>query len=64
MKPHANMAQRYSEWARQQLERARRTLNPKARSDRLALAEYYSRLAERELVAADPLVETRRAQVA
>jgi hypothetical protein len=30
----------------------------------LALAEYYSRLAERELVAADPLVETRRAQVA
>ena len=67
MKPpanHAIMAQRYSEWARQQIERAKRTLNPKARSDRLALAEYYSRLVERELVAADPLAETKRGQAA
>jgi hypothetical protein len=67
MKPpanHAIMAQRYSEWARQQIERAKRTRNPEARSDRLALAEYYSRLAERELVAADPLAETKRAQAA
>jgi hypothetical protein len=30
----------------------RRTLNPKARNDRLALAEYYSQLAELELAAA------------
>ena len=46
------MAQRYSYWARQQIERAKRTLNPKARNDRLALAEYYSQLAEQELAAA------------
>jgi hypothetical protein len=45
------MAQRYSEWARQQVDRADRTLNPKARNDRLALAEYYRRLADAELVA-------------
>jgi hypothetical protein len=52
---HAIMAQRHSEWARQQVDRADRTLNPKARNDRLALAEYYSQLAERELVAAKRL---------
>jgi hypothetical protein len=46
------MAQRYSDWARQQVERANQTLNPKARNDRLALAEYYSQLAEGELAAA------------
>ena len=49
---HAIMAQRYSDWAREQVDRAGRTLNPKARNDRLALAEYYSQLAEQELVAA------------
>jgi hypothetical protein len=46
------MAQRYSDWARQQVDRANRTLNPKARNDRLALAEYYLQLAELELAAA------------
>jgi hypothetical protein len=46
------MAQRYFDWAREQVDRANRTLNPKARNDRLALAEYYSQLAEQELVAA------------
>jgi hypothetical protein len=46
------MAQRYSDWAREQVDRAGRTLNPKARNDRLALAEYYSQLAEQELAAA------------
>jgi hypothetical protein len=49
------MAQRYSDWAREQVDRAGRTLNPKARNDRLALAEYYSRLAEQELAAAKRL---------
>jgi hypothetical protein len=58
------MAQRYSEWARQQSERAKGTLNPKARSDRLVLAEYYSRLAERELVAAKQLAEIKPPQAA
>ena len=48
---HAIMAQRYSEWARQQVDRANQTLNPKARNDRLALAEYYLQLAESELAA-------------
>jgi hypothetical protein len=58
MKPpanHAIMAQRYSEWAQQQLDRAKLTINPKARKDRLALAEYYSQLAELELAAAERL---------
>jgi hypothetical protein len=36
------------DWAQQQLDRANRTLNPKARNDRLALAEYYLQLAEQE----------------
>ena len=49
---HAIMAQRYSDWAREQVDRAGRTLNSKARNDRLALAEYYSQLAEQELAAA------------
>ena len=49
------MAQRYSDWAREQVDRAGRTLNPKARNDRLALAEYYSQLAEQELAAAKRL---------
>lgn len=49
------MAQRYSEWARQQVDRANRTLNPKARTDRLALAEYYLQLMEAELAAAKRL---------
>jgi len=49
------MAQRYSGWAREQIERAKRTLNPKARNDRLALAAYYSQLAERELAAVERL---------
>jgi hypothetical protein len=31
------MAQRYSEWAQQQVDRAKLTVNPKARKDRLAL---------------------------
>jgi hypothetical protein len=48
---HAIMAQRYSDWAQQQVDRANRTLNPKARSDRLALAEYYLQLAEQERAA-------------
>ena len=48
------MAQRYSDWAREQVDRAGRTLNLKARNDRLALAEYYSQLAEQELAAVDP----------
>jgi hypothetical protein len=52
---HAIMAQRYSDWAREQVNRAGRTLNPKARNDRLALAEYYSQLAEQELAAAKHL---------
>jgi hypothetical protein len=52
---HAIMAQRYSDWAREQVDRANRTLNPKARNDRLALAEYYSQLAEQELAAAKRL---------
>src|SRR5215469_16807102 len=52
---HAAMAQRYSNWARQQVERANQTLNPKARNDRLALAEYYWQLAEGELAAAKRL---------
>jgi len=52
---HAIMAQRYSDWAREQVDRAGRTLNPKARNDRLALAEYYSQLAEQELAAAKRL---------
>ena len=52
---HAIMAQRYSGWAREQIERAKRTLNPKARNDRLALAAYYSQLAERELAAVERL---------
>jgi hypothetical protein len=52
---HAIMAQRYSDWAREQLDRAGRTLNPKARNDRLALAGYYSQLAEQELAAAKRL---------
>jgi hypothetical protein len=47
------MAQRYADWAREQVDRASRTLNPKARKDRLA--EYYSLLAEQELVAAKRL---------
>jgi hypothetical protein len=67
MKPpanHAIMAQRYSEWAREQIDRAKQTLNPKARSDRLALAEYYSRLAERERLAANGLAETKPPQAA
>jgi len=58
---HIIMAQRYSDWAREQVDRAGRTLNPKARNDRLALAEYYSQLAEQELAAAkqrlDPAVK-------
>ena len=49
------MAQRYADWAREQVDRAGRTLNPKARNDRLALAEYYSQLAEQELAAAKRL---------
>jgi hypothetical protein len=49
---HATMAQHYFDWARQQLDRANRTLNPKARNDRLALAEYYLQLAEGVLAAA------------
>jgi hypothetical protein len=49
---HATMAQCYFDWARQQVDRANRTLNPKARNDRLALAEYYLQLAEGELAAA------------
>jgi hypothetical protein len=49
---HVTMAQHYAGWAQQQIDRANRTLNSKARNDRLALAEYYSQLAERELVAA------------
>jgi hypothetical protein len=61
---HAIMVQRYSEWARQQIERANRTFNPKARSDRLALAEYYSQLAERERIAAKRLAEMKQAQAA
>ena len=52
---HAIMAQRYFDWAREQIDRAGRTLNPKARNDRLALAEYYSLLAEQELAAAKRL---------
>ena len=52
---HAIMAQCYSDWAREQVDRAGRTLNPKARNDRLALAEYYSQLAEQELAAAKRL---------
>src|SRR6516162_9283578 len=52
---HAIMAQRYSDWAREQVDRAGRTRNPKARNDRLALAEYYSQLAEQELAAANRL---------
>jgi hypothetical protein len=52
---HAIMAQRYSDWAQQQIDRSNRTLNPKARNDRLALAEYYLQLAEQELVAAKRL---------
>jgi hypothetical protein len=52
---HAVMAQRYSDWAGEQVDRAGRTLNPKARNDRLALAEYYSQLAEQELAAAKRL---------
>jgi hypothetical protein len=59
MKPppghHAIMAQRYSGWARQQIDRANRTLNSKARNDRLALAEYYLQLAEQERAAAKRL---------
>jgi hypothetical protein len=43
------MAQRYRGWAQQQVDRANQTLNPKARNDRLALAEYYLQLAEAEL---------------
>jgi hypothetical protein len=49
------MAERYFDWAQQQVDRANRTLNPKARNDRLALAEYYFQLAEGELVAAKSL---------
>ncbi len=49
------MAQRYSEWAQQQIERAERRPNRKARNDRLALAEYYWRLAEQEMAAAERL---------
>jgi hypothetical protein len=59
---HATMAQCYSDWAREQVDRANRTLNPKARNDRLALAEYYLQLAELELAAAKrpaPLVVVR-----
>jgi hypothetical protein len=52
---HVIMAQRYSDWAREQVDRAGRTLNPKARNDRLALAEYYSQSAEQELAAAKRL---------
>jgi hypothetical protein len=48
---HAIMAQRYSDWAQQQVDRANRTLNPKARNHRLALAEYYLHLAAGELAA-------------
>jgi aminopeptidase N len=55
---HATMAQRYSEWAQQQVDRAKLTVNPKARKDRLALAEYYSLLAERELAAAAERLES------
>jgi hypothetical protein len=55
---HAIMAQRYSDWAREQVDRAKLTLNPKARNDRLALAEYYAQLAERELAAAERLEST------
>jgi hypothetical protein len=56
------MAQHYSDWARQQVDRANQTLNPKARNDRLALAEYYLQLAEAELAAAkraEPLMAVR-----
>jgi hypothetical protein len=48
---HAIMAERYSDWAQQQVDRANQTLNPKARHDRLALAEYYLQLSEAELAA-------------
>ena len=64
---HAIMAQRYSDWAREQVDRAGRTLNPKARNDRLALAEYYSQLAEQELAAAkrlEPAVKPPNAAIA
>jgi hypothetical protein len=46
------MAQSYFDWARQQVDRANRTLNAKARNDRLALAEYYLQLAKEALAAA------------
>ena len=52
---YATMAQRYADWAREQVDRAGRTLNAKARNDRVALAEYYSQLAEQELAAAKRL---------
>jgi hypothetical protein len=67
MKPpanHAIMAERYSEWARQQIERAKQTFNPKARSDRLALAEYYAQMAAREGIAANCLTEMKSPQAA
>jgi hypothetical protein len=61
---YATMAQRYADWAREQVDRAGRTLNAKARNDRVALAEYYSQLAEQELAAAKRLEPAVRPPVA
>jgi hypothetical protein len=55
MKPlatHAVMARRYFDWARNQFHLAEKSLSPKLREDHLALAEYYLKLAEDEVAAA------------
>jgi len=48
---HTALAQCYSQWARKQINLAEQSLNPKARNDRFALAEYYFSLAKAELAA-------------
>jgi len=56
MKPlltHAAMAQRYFGWARSQGDLADKALSPKVREDHLALAEYYLKLGDDEVAAAN-----------
>jgi len=64
MKPlpdRSELAQRYIDWARKQIDLAERTIGERARAQHVALAERYLRLAEKELVAVKRRVEAKRA---
>jgi hypothetical protein len=58
---HADMARRYYDWARNQFDLAERSPNPKVRADRLALAEYYLKLADQEVAAGRTVASPRAA---